>query len=95
MVHIDPENDEATAKCRDLPLRSELLRTLNHEWKKHDVLKNIDDITLHYLDGKVYVEACIALKNIQHLEDIDTLKQEFNLACKKITHVGDSQLHFR
>ena len=45
------------------------LLALNQEWSKHDILKNIDDITLHYLDGHINVEACLPLKYLQHIED--------------------------
>jgi cation diffusion facilitator family transporter len=93
-VHIDPEDDEAAASCRDLPRRSEILSALNNRWSKHDVLKNINDVTLHYLDGRISVEACLPIVHLQQLEDIDSLKQDFNQACRKITCIGESQLHF-
>ena len=34
-VHIDPEDAESAASCKNLPLRSELLLALNQEWSKH------------------------------------------------------------
>ena len=93
-VHIDPEDDEATASCKHLPLRSELLLTLSNECSKHGVLKNIDDITLHYLGGHISVEACLPLKYMQTLEDAESLKQDFAQACKQIASIGECQLHF-
>jgi cation diffusion facilitator family transporter len=94
-VHIDPENDETAASCRDLPLRNELLQMLNHEWAKHGVLKNIDDVTLHYLDGRISVEACLPLRYLHDLKEIDSLKQDFAEANKPIHCIGDGHLHFR
>jgi len=93
-VHIDPEDDETAASCRDLPLRSELLLALNHEWSKHEVLKNIDDVTLHYLDGHISVEAGLSLKHLQQLDDVESLQRAFDEANKNISSVGDSRLHF-
>ncbi|VAW54874.1 Cobalt-zinc-cadmium resistance protein [hydrothermal vent metagenome] len=93
-VHIDPEDDEAAASCRDLPLRGELLQILNHEWAKHDILKNIDDVTLHYLDGYISVEACLPIRYIQDLKDIDHLQQDFHDANQQIACVGEDHLHF-
>ncbi len=93
-VHIDPEDDETSASCKHLPLRSELLLTLSNEWVKHDVFKNIDDVTLHYLDGRVHVEACLPLHYLQKLTDADSLKQEFNELNSHISYIGRSQLHF-
>ena len=93
-VHIDPEDDETTASCIHLPMRSELLLELSNQWSNHSVLKNIKDVTLHYLDGHISVEACLSLSHLKQLEDADSLKQEFDHACKQIACVGDCQLHF-
>lgn len=93
-VHIDPEDDETSASCKDLPLRSELLLALNHEWSKHETLKNIDDVTLHYLDGHISVEASLSFKYLRQLEDAEKLQQAFDHACKKLSCVGESRLQF-
>jgi len=93
-VHIDPEDDEKSANCKDLPLRSEILLALSSEWSQHEILQNIDDVTLHYLDGRVYVEACLPLKHLQHLDDAASLKQDFDKICRTIQCIGESQLHF-
>ncbi len=93
-VHIDPEDDETAASCKHLPLRSELLLSLNHGWSKHNILRNIDDVSLHYLNGQISVEASLPLKYLKTLDDAKKLKQEFEQACKQITGVGESQLHF-
>jgi len=93
-VHIDPEDDETAASCKDLPIRSEILATLNTVWADHPVLKNIDDVTLHYLDGHVSVEACLPLANLQNIEDTSTLQNDFAQTCSTITYIGDSRLQF-
>jgi len=93
-VHIDPEDDETAASCRDLPLRSELLLSLNTEWAKHDTLKHINDVTLHYLDGSICVEASIPLRYLPELKNIDALKRDFNKANKPIGCLSESHLYF-
>jgi len=93
-VHIDPEDDEAAASCKDLPLRSELLLELNHEWSKHEILKNIDDVTLHYLDGRICVEAGLSYKHLQHFEDVQALQATFDQVTRKIGSIGESRLQF-
>jgi len=93
-VHIDSEDDETSASCKDLPLRTELLQALNHEWSKHETLKNIDDVTLHYLDGHISVEASLPFKYLQRLEDAATLQLAFDEATKKLSCVGESHLRF-
>ncbi len=93
-VHIDPEDDETAASCMDLPVRSEILATLNKAWSEHAVLKNINDVTLHYLDGHVDVEACLPLTHLQHLEDADGLKADFTRICSRLSSLGESKLNF-
>ncbi len=95
VVHIDPEDDEEAASCSHLPLRSELLMALHHEWQKNDRLKNIQDVTLHYLNGSVHVEASIALSQLDSLDDIEGLKQAFSSACSQLDCIGDCHLRFQ
>ena len=54
-VHIDPENDETVAASIELPLRSELIGELARQWSNMPELNGVDDITLHYLDGKISI----------------------------------------
>ncbi|MBT8118739.1 MAG: cation diffusion facilitator family transporter [Gammaproteobacteria bacterium] len=93
-VHIDPEDDESAASCKNLPLRSELLLALNQEWSKHETLKNIDDITLHYLDGHISVEAGLPYKFLNKIEDVPSLQKEFYEATKQVGSVGECKLQF-
>ena len=93
-LHIDPEDDETSDSCKHLPHRSELLLRLSNEWAKHDVLKHIDDVTLHYLDGHVHVEACLPLSYLQTHEDADSLKQDFARLNSQISYIGKSPLHY-
>jgi cation diffusion facilitator family transporter len=93
-VHIDPEDDETTASSIDLPERSTIIASLNHEWSQHPVLKNINDVTLHYLDGQVDVEASLPLAYLTRIADAETLKQDFKQSCTSIGCLGECQLHF-
>lgn len=93
-VHIDPENDECEARCRNLPLRSELIIALKHEWSKFPELDAIDDITLHYLDGKIIVEATIPLTVLKSLQDAEKIQADFHKASMAIGCVGSADLQF-
>ena len=55
MVHIDPEDDEASDRCDGLPLRGELLRRLEVAWG--GVVP--EEVTLHYLDGAIDVDVVL------------------------------------
>lgn len=93
-VHIDPEDDETTASCKHLPLRSELLHELSHAWSAHNTLKNIDDVTLHYLGGYITVEASLPMQYVESLKEAQSLKLEYIQTCKQISHVGKCELYF-
>jgi cation diffusion facilitator family transporter len=93
-VHIDPEDDETATSCKHLPLRSELLLSLNNEWAKHDVLKHIDNVTLHYLNGQISVEASLPLRCLQNLNNAGSIKQDFEQLNNKIACIGENQLYF-
>lgn len=97
-VHIDPEDDENQnedeSSCHILPPRSELIINLHEAWTKISELKAIDDITLHYLDGKVSVEASIPLSSLNSLNDADSIKVKFNECTLAVCCVGDAKLLF-
>ena len=93
-VHIDPENDEQEARCRNLPLRSELIIALNSEWSQVPELKAIDDITLHYLAGQITVEATIPLNTLGSLKDAEGIQAKFKQASLAVGCVGEANLRF-
>ena len=93
-VHIDPENDEQEARCRNLPLRSELIIALNSEWSQIPELKSIDDITLHYLEGQITVEATIPLSILKSLSDAENIQVKFKQASLAVGCVGEADLRF-
>ncbi|MDT8453255.1 MAG: cation diffusion facilitator family transporter [Gammaproteobacteria bacterium] len=93
-VHIDPENDECEARCRNLPLRSELIIALKHAWSQYSELDAIDDITLHYLDGRITVEANIPLTVLDSLQDAERFQANFRKASLAVASVGEADLRF-
>ncbi len=93
-VHIDPENDECEASNKKLPLRSELIIALSNEWKKAPALAAIDDITLHYLSGKISVEASLPLSSVQSLEDTPELQRLFREHSLAVACIGEAHLSF-
>ena len=55
-VHIDPENDEISSSCDNLPSRNELIKQLYPHLQDSGLTDNIRNIVLHYLDGKIEIE---------------------------------------
>ena len=59
-VHIDPENDESCIPSKDLPSRNKIMAELYPLLQQNQVDKDISNIVLHYIDGKVEVEIIVA-----------------------------------
>jgi cation diffusion facilitator family transporter len=93
-VHIDPEDDEQEARSMHLPLRSELINELRKEWSSIPELDAIDDITLHYLKGKISVEASMALEKVDDLELTKELQLRFSKASLNVPSIGHAILKF-
>ena len=93
-VHIDPENDEREARSASLPMRSELIISLYKEWSQEPILKAIDDITLHYLEGKITVEATVPLSVLKSLDEAEALQAKFKEISLRVDVVGDASLRF-
>jgi len=72
LIHIDAENDEQQPANLDLPLRSEVLTRLQQRWSGAAA---IDQITLHYLNGKLTVDIYLPLTLIKDLHAAETLTQ--------------------
>ncbi|MFQ3788677.1 cation diffusion facilitator family transporter [Halomonas sp. A29] len=61
--HIDPEDDAGEgdpSRFPGLPLRPEVVAALDARWNHHPVWRNLTDLQLHYLDGKVSVSLIIS-----------------------------------
>jgi cation diffusion facilitator family transporter len=93
-VHIDPENDETVAASIELPLRSELIGELTRQWSNMPELNGVDDIILHYLDGRISIEASIPLRQSWTFEQTQVLQRQFREACMRIDSVGQATLRF-
>lgn len=95
MVHIDPEDDEIHATNADLPLREALLTELNKAWADIDASSKIDDITLHYLEGKINLELLLPLAVIAHdPAKGEELKRRFDRVAENHSEIGQIKLHY-
>ena len=95
MVHIDPEDDErGPTPCCTLPLRNDLLRRLREQWGSIAAADRIENVTLHYLDGKVQVELTLPLSVAQDMEHVRRLADELVRASKAVNEVGAVRVYF-
>ena len=95
MVHIDPEDDEVHAPNAGLPLREALLDKLDTAWAEIDEASKIDDITLHYLEGKINVELLLPLAVIAHdPHKGEELSRRFDRVAENLSEIGQIKLHY-
>jgi len=88
-VHIDPEDDEIAANSCHLPPREQIMARLNQSWQHIDAAKQIQSVTLHYLDGYIHVDVKLPLA----LAD-DGLVKDFKQSVEKIDEVKNIQIGF-
>jgi cation diffusion facilitator family transporter len=62
IVHIDPEDDETAHPSLHLPDRETVKKLLQTRWSSLPGYQHIKKMTLHYLNGRLYIELFI-LKN--------------------------------
>jgi cation diffusion facilitator family transporter len=92
MVHIDPEDDERTSSCHDLPLRDEILRRLEQQWQPLDIGERLDKVVLHYLDGKAHIDVFLKDdgREPRQLVELTTAIRE---AAQKAQDIGEVNVY--
>lgn len=96
MVHIDPEDDEDLPEIAKLPLRQEILGKLEQAWSSLEEAEKIDNVTLHYLQGKIEIELLLPLA-ILHNERPNVAKEvegRFKEAIKNVSEIESVSIHY-
>lgn len=94
-VHIDPEDDEMEALNIHLPLRKALITALQDQWKGLESTKNIDYISLHYLEGKVHLEIHLHWPSPIDAETAKKVTDDLVDRSGEIPDVGNVYVYFR
>lgn len=95
-VHIDTEDDEhAPNSCRDLPLRNRVVADLKHCWSHIPETRNIEDITLHYIEGKISVVITLPLSSLTTLESAAPLQQKIKRCHEDHEYIRDIEIKFK
>ena len=92
-VHIDPEDDEQKSPCDKLPLRGDLIEALKERWEHLDGI-HADQVTLHYLDGKLQVELGLPLNMLERNPDPKTLVADIEAAAKELPEIDSVRVNF-
>lgn len=93
MVHVDPEDDESCAPCKALPLRYEFLARLESAWKDIPQAKQIEYVTLHYLDGMIEAEIILPLSAMQ--DELTEIQNRFQAAAGAVQDLRAITIQFR
>jgi len=92
-VHIDPENDESGFSCNELPSREKVLSELKQQWSQFPEAM-IENVTLHYLSGKIHVDLDLPLDSLQNMSEAKLLVQKLKQAISSLSYIRDVQIRF-
>lgn len=93
-VHIDSEEDGASLLCNGLPSRGDIVSHLRERLSSVLDPARIENITLHYLRGKIYVELLVSLALVKDIEHAQRLAQQLRRAGESIEALDSIQIHF-
>jgi len=88
-VHIDPEDDETGTPSGDVPMRAVMLKRLQSHWKDITGAENIKSVALHYLGGKIRVEAHIPLDTMADLDEAKRIARDMEETAYKDEYVTE------
>lgn len=93
-VHIDPEDDEQESLSDKLPLRQDLIGALQRQWADIEDV-DAENITLHYLRGKLSIDLELPLSVLETVPDTRELIDKIEQAAKELPEVDSVQVSFR
>jgi cation diffusion facilitator family transporter len=94
MVHIDPEDDEADAPNRALPLRRELTAALGEAWAGVPGADRIQRLDLHYLDGTVHVDVFLPADAMPEAPGPDPVREALAQAVSGDPRIGGLRVYY-
>ncbi len=94
-VHVDPEDDAEGPRCEGLPLRAEVLERLERRWAGIPAARRIEEVTLHYLDGRIHVDVTLPLDAARDRAEADALARALREAAAGLEGIGEVRVHFR
>jgi len=86
-IHTDPEDDARAKPCDHLPLREEIMRTLEQGWAQLDLAEGIEKLNLHYLNGEIHVDVYLNKNYFSGHDQAVAQLRNIVLSHKNITQV--------
>jgi len=93
-VHIDPEDDEMAAPCKNLPSRKEILKELHERLEGIPEVSHISDLTIHYLSGKVDLELTLPASALSDVTEIDLIKEKITSVLAPVSCIRRIKVAF-
>lgn len=93
-IHVDSEDDAAYQRSSHLPLRSEITARLRESWQDIDGADNVERIVLHYIDGRIQIEAWVALNKFESLEQAKDTAAKLRASCAHDGQIENLQVLF-
>lgn len=94
MVHIDPEDDEKMAPSLHLSNRATVEQQLQQCWQGLEIARNIERLTLHYLDGVLELELILPEAARPQTEAQQTELQHLIASAQALEEVGGVAIQF-
>jgi cation diffusion facilitator family transporter len=95
LVHVDPEDDQQGAPSSHLPGRLKLLAQLEPYWADIGLRLEPDDVTLHYLAGRVSLEIELPLRGFSTPGEAQALVERITEASRRVEGVDEVRVRFR
>ncbi len=95
LVHIDPENDEKHRPNLNLPLRNEVISRLRECWECLSVVDQIEEITLHYLSGKLAIDVYLPLSIVANMDEAEDLSKRFSASILEDENIDAINVYYR
>lgn len=94
-VHIDAENDETIDRSLPMPaLRKELIGLLNEQWKDLAITKDIDNITLHYIENGIELDVYLPLSVLTRLDNAEKIQNDIRQASLQVHNIQRVDIFF-
>ncbi len=94
MVHIDTEEDVNGPSCAGLPLRDELQQRLANYFRDIPEARQIEHMTLHYLNGRIDIELLLPQDALAPSVTARQLTQRFAAAIGNDREIGNVDIRF-
>ena len=92
MVHVDAEDDEVQHSSQRLPQRRDVINQLKSRWTDIPEAKLIDNIVLHYLDGKIHVELTLPLEKMESQQHAVDVSARLQAACNGDKNIAGTRV---